>query len=76
MLQRDLLELRKKGLIIRKLFLMYLRKIPFTSFLALVVHFNLEVLQMDVKTTLHNGDLEDEAYMKQLKASRLGVASI
>ena len=33
--------------------------------LALVVHFDFELQQMDVKTTFLNGDLEEEVYMKQ-----------
>jgi len=33
--------------------------------LALVAHFNLELQQMDVKTTFLNGDLKKEGYMKQ-----------
>jgi len=33
--------------------------------LALVAHFDLDLQQMDVKTTFFNGDLEEEVYMKQ-----------
>ena len=33
--------------------------------MALVTNFDLELHQMDVKTTFLNGDLEEEVYMKQ-----------
>ena len=33
--------------------------------MALVAHFDMELYQMDVKTTFLNGDLEEEVYMKQ-----------
>ena len=33
--------------------------------MALVAHFDMELHQMDVKTTFLNGDLEEEVYMKQ-----------
>ena len=33
--------------------------------LALVAHFDFELQQMDMKTTLLNGELEEEVYMKQ-----------
>ena len=31
--------------------------------MSLVAHYDLELHQMDVKTTLLNGDLEEEVYM-------------
>ena len=33
--------------------------------MALTAHFNLELHQMDVKTTFLNGDLYEEVYMQQ-----------
>ena len=36
--------------------------------MALVVHFDLELHHMDVKTAFLNGGLEEEVYMKQLEA--------
>ena len=35
--------------------------------MALVAHFDLELHQMDVKTTYLNGDLSEEVYMLQPK---------
>ena len=35
--------------------------------MALVAHFNLQLHQMDVKTTFLNGDLSEEVYMLQPK---------
>ena len=35
--------------------------------MALVAHFDLELHQMDVKTTFLNGDLKENVYMKQSK---------
>ena len=35
--------------------------------MALVAHYNLELHQMDVKTTFLNGDLEKNVYMAQPK---------
>jgi hypothetical protein len=42
-------------------------KDSFRIIMALVAHFNLELHQMDVKTTFLNGDLEENVYMKQPK---------
>ena len=39
--------------------------------MALVAHYDLELHQMDVKTAFLNGNLEEEAYMDQLKAFQL-----
>ena len=40
-------------------------KDSFRIIMALVAHFDLELHQMDVKTTFLNGDLEENVYMKQ-----------
>eukprot|EP00253_Pinus_taeda_P006406 PITA_06406 len=41
------------------------KKYSLRIIMALVAHFDLELQQMDVKTTFLNGDLEEEVYMKQ-----------
>ena len=41
------------------------KKDLFRIIIALVAHFDMELHQMDVKTTFLNGDLEEEVYMKQ-----------
>ena len=43
-----------------------MRTASIRPFLALVVHLNLELFQMDVKTAFLNGSLEEEIYMDQL----------
>jgi hypothetical protein len=42
-------------------------KDSFRIIMALVAHYNLELHQMDVKTTFLNGDLEENIYMAQPK---------
>ena len=41
------------------------KKDSFRIIMALVAHFDMDLHQMDVKTTFLNGDLEKEVYMKQ-----------
>ena len=41
------------------------KKDLFRIIMELVAHFDMELHQMDVKTTFLNGDLEEEVYMKQ-----------
>jgi hypothetical protein len=49
-------------------FFYHVSKLNFIIFiLSIVVAFDLEVEQMDVKTTFLHGDLEEEIYMKQLE---------
>jgi hypothetical protein len=42
-------------------------KDSFIIIMALVAHYNLELYQMDVKTTFLNGDLYENVYMAQTK---------
>ena len=42
-------------------------KDSFRIIMALVAHYDLELHQMDVKTTFLNGDLEENVYMAQSK---------
>ena len=42
-------------------------KDSFRIIMALVAHYDLELQQMDVKTTFLNGDLEENVYMAQPK---------
>ena len=42
-------------------------KNSFIIIMALVAHYDLELHQMDVKTTFLNGDLEENIYMAQPK---------
>jgi hypothetical protein len=42
-------------------------KDSFRIIMALVAHYDLELHQMDVKTTFLNGDLEENVYIEQPK---------
>ena len=42
-------------------------KDSFRIIMALVAHYNLELHQMDIKTTFLNGDLDEIVYMAQPK---------
>ena len=55
----------KKGINYTETFSPISKKDSLRIILALVAHFDLELQQIDVKTTILNGDLEDEVYMKQ-----------
>ena len=55
---------QKKGINYKETFSPISKKDSFCIIMELVVHFDLELHQMDVKTTFLNGDLEEEIYMK------------
>ena len=58
---------QKEGIDYTETFSPVSKKDSLRIILALVAHFDLELQQMDVKTTLLNGKLEEEVYMKQPK---------
>ena len=51
----------------KEIFSFMSKKDSFLIILALVVHFNPELQQMDVKMAFLNGEPEEEVYMKQPK---------
>ena len=55
---------QKEGINYKETFSPISKKDSFRIILALVVHFDLELQRMEVKTTFLNGDLEEEVYMK------------
>ena len=58
---------QKEGIDYNDIFLPSLAKISSELLRALVAHFDLELHQMDVKTTFLNDDLNEEIYMTQLE---------
>jgi hypothetical protein len=56
---------QKEGIDYTETFSPVSKKDSLRVIMALVAHFDLELQQMDVKTTFLNGDLEEEVYMKQ-----------
>ena len=56
---------QKEGIDYKETFSPVSKKDSLRIILALVAHFDLELQQMDVKTTFLNGDLEEEVYMKK-----------
>ena len=56
---------QKEGINYTKTFSLVSKKDSFHVILALVVHFDLELQQMDVKMAFLNGDLDEKVYMKQ-----------
>src|ERR1700722_9833560 len=58
---------QKEGIDYTETFSLVSKKDSLHVIMALAAHFDLELQQMDVKTTFLNGDLEEEVYMKQLE---------
>ena len=58
---------QKEGIDYKETFSPISKKDSLRIIMTLVSHFELELQKMDVKTTFLNGNLEKEAYMKQLK---------
>ncbi|KAL1569026.1 hypothetical protein AAHA92_00559 [Salvia divinorum] len=56
---------QKEGIDYKETFSPVSSKDSFRIIMALVAHFNLELHQMDVKTTFLNGELEETIYMEQ-----------
>ena len=54
---------QKKGVDFKEIFSLVSTKDSFRIIMALVAHFDLELHQMDVKTTFLNGDLSETMYM-------------
>ena len=59
--------LKKEGIDYNETFSPISKKDSLRIVMALVAHFDLELHQIDVKTTFLNGDLDEEIYMEQPK---------
>lgn len=62
---RDFIQ--KEGIDYKEAFSLVSMKDSFRTIMALVAHFDLELQQMDVKTTFFNGDIDETIYMVQPK---------
>ena len=58
---------KKDGVDYKETFHQFSRKDSFRIIMALVAHYDLELHQMDVKTTFLNWNLEEDVYMAQPK---------
>ena len=58
---------QKKGIDYKETFSLVSSKNSFRKIMALVAHFDLELHQMDVKTTFLDGDIDETIYMVQLE---------
>ena len=58
---------QKEGIDYKETFSLVSSKDSFRSIMALVVHFDLELRQMDIKTAFLNGDINETIYMVQPK---------
>jgi hypothetical protein len=56
---------RREGIDYTETFLIVSKKDSFRIVMALVAHYDLELHQMDDKTTFLNGDLQENVYMAQ-----------
>ena len=56
---------QKKRIDYKEIFSLVSKKDSFHIIMALVAHFDLELQQMEAKTIFLNGDIEEDAYMKQ-----------
>ena len=59
--------MQSEGIDYNKTFSLVSCKDSFRIIMALVTHYDLELHQMDIKTTFLNGDLEENVYMVQPK---------
>ena len=58
---------QKEGINYKDTFSPVSKKDSLRIIMALVAHFDLELHQMDVKTTFLNGNLDEDIYMEQLE---------
>ena len=56
---------QREGIDFKETFSPVSTKDSFRVIMAIVAHFDLELHQMDVKTTFLNGDLDEDVYMEQ-----------